>query len=67
MGSTTGRQFHEFIVSHKRVWRLATEAEADECRRSGRVPSLDPPRQAIPTRSDEERYYGFDMGEADER
>ena len=67
MGSTTGRQFYEFIVSHKRVWRLATQAEANEYLRTGRVPSLDPPRQAILTRDDEERYYGLDMGEADER
>jgi hypothetical protein len=66
MGSTTGRQFYEFIVSHKRVWRLATQAEANEYHRTGRVPSLDPPRQATSTRSDEERYYGTDMGEADD-
>ena len=65
MGSTTERQFHEFIVSHKRIWRLATEAEAEEYRRSGRVPGLNPPREAAPTRWDEEKYYGFDMGEAD--
>ena len=66
MGSTGTRRFYEFVVSHKRVWRLATEAEAEEYRRSGCVPSLDPPRQAIPTRSDEDRYYGSDMDEADE-
>jgi hypothetical protein len=66
MGFTGARRFYEFTVSHKRVWRLATEAEAEEYRRTGRLPSLDPPRQATLTRQDMDRDYDGDMDEANE-
>lgn len=66
MGTAGERRLYEFVISHKRVWRLATEAEAEEYRATGRVPGSNPTLQKAPTRWDVEQYYGADLDEANE-